>query len=54
MSTRFLWGGSTSAFQFEGGGHEGNKGLSLYDIREKRQVSNTHLLQISIIIIMKI
>lgn len=36
MSTRFLWGGSTSAFQFEGGGHEGNKGLSLYDIREKK------------------
>ena len=34
MNQDFLWGGSTSAFQFEGGGHEGGKGKSIYDIRE--------------------
>lgn len=32
----FLWGGSTSAFQFEGGGHEGGKGQSIYDVREAK------------------
>lgn len=36
MEQNFLWGGSTSAFQFEGGGHEGGKGKSIYDIREER------------------
>ncbi|WP_270748760.1 glycoside hydrolase family 1 protein [Lactobacillus amylovorus] len=35
MNEQFLWGGSTSAFQFEGGGHEGGKGPSIYDQREK-------------------
>jgi len=28
----FLWGGSTSAFQCEGGASEGNKGRSVYDV----------------------
>lgn len=32
----FLWGGSTSAFQFEGGGNEGGKGPSIYDTRESK------------------
>ena len=36
MEEQFLWGGSTSAFQFEGGSHEGGKGMSLYDLREKK------------------
>ena len=36
MNQDFLWGGSTSAFQFEGGGHEGGKGKSIYDIREEK------------------
>lgn len=36
MSEKFLWGGSTSAFQFEGGGHEGGKGRSIYDLREEK------------------
>lgn len=36
MDKSFLWGGSTSAFQFEGGGHEGRKGKSIYDIREEK------------------
>lgn len=36
LSVPFLWGGSTSAFQFEGGGHEGGKGPSIYDEREKK------------------
>lgn len=36
MNSKFLWGGSTSAFQFEGGGNEGNKGRSIYDIRENK------------------
>lgn len=35
MSEQFLWGGSTSAFQFEGGGNEGGKGKSIYDVREE-------------------
>ena len=33
---KFLWGGSTSAFQFEGGGNEGGKGQSIYDAREAK------------------
>ncbi|MFV0556532.1 MAG: glycoside hydrolase family 1 protein [Lactovum sp.] len=33
---KFLWGGSTSAFQFEGGANQGNKGKSIYDIREEK------------------
>ena len=37
MECNFLWGGSTSAFQYEGGGKEGGKGLSIYDIREQRK-----------------
>lgn len=37
MRTSFLWGGSTSAFQFEGGGHEGGKGRSIYDLREEEK-----------------
>lgn len=36
MNQDFLWGGSTSAFQFEGGGHEGGRGKSIYDIREEK------------------
>lgn len=28
----FYWGGSTSAFQFEGGAREGGKGRSVYDV----------------------
>ena len=28
----FYWGGSTSAFQFEGGASEGGKGKSVYDV----------------------
>lgn len=31
MENNFLWGGSTSAFQFEGGAYEGGKGKSFYD-----------------------
>lgn len=31
MKDTFLWGGSTSAFQFEGGANEGGKGISFYD-----------------------
>lgn len=31
MEKTFLWGGSTSAFQFEGGANEGGKGKSFYD-----------------------
>ena len=31
MKDTFLWGGSTSAFQFEGGANEGGKGVSSYD-----------------------
>ena len=31
MDLNFLWGGSTSAFQFEGGAYEGGKGKSFYD-----------------------
>ncbi len=31
MKKDFLWGGSTSAFQFEGGAYEGGKGKSFYD-----------------------
>ena len=36
MNKKFLWGGSTSAFQFEGGGLLGKKGKSIYDIREEK------------------
>lgn len=36
MDKDFLWGGSTSAFQFEGGGNLGNKGKSIYDTREEK------------------
>lgn len=36
MNNKFLWGGSTSAFQFEGGGNTGGKGKSIYDIREEK------------------
>ncbi|RDU24625.1 glycoside hydrolase family 1 protein [Anaerosacchariphilus polymeriproducens] len=35
MNKNFLWGGSTSAFQFEGGAKEGGKGESLYDFFSK-------------------
>lgn len=31
MEENFLWGGSTSAFQFEGGAYEDGKGISMYD-----------------------
>lgn len=37
MKKGFLWGGSTSAFQFEGGSHEGNKGKSIYDTKEEQK-----------------
>lgn len=43
MKESFLWGGSTSAFQFEGGAYEGGKGTSFYDNiteNEKRKISN--------------
>lgn len=36
MKSDFLWGGSSSSFQFEGGGHDGNKGQSIYDTREQK------------------
>lgn len=36
MQEKFLWGGSTSSFQFEGGGREGGKGRSIYDVREEK------------------
>lgn len=36
MNKDFLWGGSTSAFQFEGGGRLGGKGASIYDTREAK------------------
>jgi 6-phospho-beta-glucosidase len=40
MKDAFLWGGSTSAFQFEGGAHEGGKGVSFYDtISENAKVA---------------
>lgn len=32
MNDKFLWGGSTSSFQFEGGAYEDGKGKSVYDI----------------------
>lgn len=32
----FLWGGSTSAFQYEGGGKQPQKGKSLYDVKEEK------------------
>lgn len=35
MKKDFLWGGSTSAFQFEGGANEGGKGESIYDVISK-------------------
>ncbi|WP_238902875.1 glycoside hydrolase family 1 protein [Clostridium sp. YIM B02506] len=35
MKKDFLWGGSTSAFQFEGGANEGGKGDSIYDVISK-------------------
>lgn len=35
MDKKFLWGGSTSAFQFEGGSNIDGKGMSIYDKREK-------------------
>lgn len=35
MRKDFLWGGSTSAFQFEGGANEGGKGESIYDVISK-------------------
>ena len=31
----FLWGGATSAFQFEGGWNEGGKGLTIFDVKPK-------------------
>ncbi len=40
MDLKFLWGGSTSAFQFEGGAYEGGKGKSFYDtITENSKVA---------------
>lgn len=36
MKNNFLWGGSTSAFQYEGGAAEGGKGLSVYDVMKNR------------------
>lgn len=40
MKDTFLWGGSTSAFQFEGGSHEDGKGVSFYDtITENAKVA---------------
>ena len=40
MKRSFLWGGSTSAFQFEGGANEGGKGKSFYDtITENSKVA---------------
>lgn len=32
MNKEFLWGGSTSSFQFEGGASEDGKGKSIYDV----------------------
>ena len=32
MNEEFLWGGSTSSFQFEGGAFEDGKGKSIYDV----------------------
>ncbi|MEE3488829.1 MAG: glycoside hydrolase family 1 protein [Bulleidia sp.] len=39
MKDTFLWGGSTSAFQFEGGAREGGKGLSFYDVLNDKKES---------------
>lgn len=44
MENNFLWGGSTSAFQFEGGAYEGGKGKSIYDtITEQSKVNKDDL-----------
>lgn len=42
MQNNFLWGGSTSAFQFEGGAYEDGKGKSFYDtITEQSKNKNS-------------
>lgn len=45
MNENFLWGGSTSSFQFEGGAYEDGKGTSIYDTiteNSKHNVDQTH------------
>lgn len=36
MNKDFMWGGSTSAFQYEGGSFIDEKGISIYDTREQK------------------
>ena len=31
LSEKFMWGGATADFQYEGGFQEGNRGLSTHD-----------------------
>lgn len=40
IDSEFLWGGSTSAFQFEGGATEGGKGKSFYDTITEQSKQN--------------
>lgn len=35
MKSNFFWGGSSSAFQYEGAANEGGKGESMYDVKTK-------------------
>ena len=45
MQKDFLWGGSTSAFQFEGGADEGGKGKSFYDTISLNSKKNKDMME---------